>query len=314
MAAAAPWPELSYERDHETFATLHLMTQIAGKVRLALTPWTNHSWHVPLYVSPRGLTTSRIPHGDVHFDLEFDFPAGALVLRTSAGKSDAVPLAPGTIAAFHARVLDMLTRAGVPAAIHGTPNELPDAVPFAQDQTPRRYDGDAARRLWHALLRIDAVFERFRTGFIGKVSPVHFFWGSFDLAVTRFSGRRAPLHPGGVPNLPDDVVREAYSHEVSSAGFWPGGPNAPEPVFYSYSYPQPPGFERASGMPEGARFDTALSEYVLPYARVRGDADPERALLDFLQATYAAAADLAKWDRAALECGFGVPRVVRDYR
>lgn len=308
------WPRLSYQQDHETFETLHLWAQIVGKIRLALTPWVNHSWHVPLYVSAAGLTTSLIPHPAANFDLEFDFIGGRLVLRTEASITAAVPFEPGSIAAFHTRVLDMLDSCRVPVVINGTPNELPEVIPFSQDVKFRRYDPAAARRLWQALLRMDAVFNRFRSGFLGKNSPVHFFWGSFDLAVTRFSGRPAPVHPGGIPNLPDDVVREAYSHEVSSAGFWPGGPLTPYPLFYSYCYPQPPDFPHAHNLPPGARFDPTLQEFVLAYDEVCNAEDPDRRLLDFLQATYEAAAVTARWDRRALECDFGEPGVVRDYK
>ncbi len=310
QAPDTAWPALSYAQDHETFETLHLMTQIVGKIRLACTPWLNHSWHVPLYVSAVGLTTSPIPHRDGCFDLEFDFSRHRLVLLSGAGTAE-MPLQTPSIAAFHGAVLAMLADNCIAVRIDGTPNELPDPVPFAADTRPRNYDGDAANRLWRALARIHGVFAHFRSGFLGKNSPVHFFWGSFDLAVTRFSGRRAPPHPGGVPHLPDAVAREAYSHEVSSAGFWPGGPDAPFALFYSYAYPEPPGFRDAKSLPKGAEFHSGLQEYVLPYEAVRTAAEPEALLLDFLAATYAAAADAAQWDRAALECDMGRPGVVR---
>jgi len=305
------WPAVSYHDDHATFEALHLMLQIVGKVRLALTPWTNHSWHVPFYVTAAGLSTSLIAHGDGGFDLEFDFLRHRLVLRTSAGAVDEMPLKAPTIATFHRAVFDLLSRHGIDVSIHAAPNELPEAVPFAEDTKPRNYNADAARRFWLALVRSHAVFAHFRSAFIGKVSPVHFFWGSFDLAVTRFSGRRAPLHPGGVPHLPDAVVREAYSHEVSSAGFWPGGPGAPFALYYSYTYPEPKGFRDAKDMPAGAYFHDGLQEYVLPYDAVCGAANPEALLMEFLQATYNAAADAAHWDRASLECSLGEPGVVR---
>lgn len=308
------WPELCYEQDHKTFETLHLWTQMVGKVRLARSPWVNHGWHVPLYLSAGGLTTSLISHPSASFDMEFDFANSRLALRTSAGATGSLALRSGSIASFHAELLEMLQTCGVATRIHGAPNEIPVAIPFAEDVAHRPYDPIAARRLWQALLRIDAVFQQFRTAFLGKSSPVHFFWGSFDLAVTRFSGAPAPEHPGGVPNLPDDVVREAYSHEVSSAGFWPGGPTAPYPIFYSYAYPEPPGFREARDLPDGARFDPDLGEYVMPYDLVRNAARPERLLLDFVQATYAAAADAGRWDRDSLECNPGTPGVVRDYR
>lgn len=305
------WPALSYEADRETFEALHLMTQIVGKVRLALTPWINHSWHVTLYPSPVGLGTGAIPYGEGAFDLEFDFLRHRLALRTSDGNRDDIPLAAPTIAAFHGAVVEMLDNAGIAVVFGGKPNEIPDAVPFAEDDRPRSYDPDAATRLWRVWLKTAEVFTRFRSGFLGKVSPVHFFWGSFDLAVTRFSGRKAPLHPGGVPNLPNDVAQEAYSHEVSSAGFWSGGPVAPFPLFYSYAYPEPPGFRHAKGLPEGAVLHEEMGEYVLPYEAVRAAADPDATLLQFLQATYDAAADGGGWDRKALECNKGRPGVVR---
>jgi len=307
----AAWPALSYEADHQTFEALHLMTQIVGKVRLALTPWINHSWHVTLYPSAVGLGTGAMPYGAGAFDLEFDFLRHRLRLRTSEGHRDDIPLAAPTIAAFHGAVLDMLDEAGIAVSFGGMPNEIPDAVPFAQDDRPRSYDPDAANRLWRVWLKAAEVFTRFRSCFIGKVSPVHFFWGSFDLAVTRFSGRKAPRHPGGVPNLPNDVAQEAYSHEVSSAGFWSGGPTAPYPLFYSYAYPEPDGFRAAKGLPAGASFDEAIGEYVLPYEAVSQASDPDGALLQFLQATYEAAADGAEWDRSSLECAMGRPGVVR---
>ena len=309
--ATNDWPELDYVRDHGTFDTLHLMTQVVGKVRLAQTPWINHSWHVPLYLSARGLETSLIPHPAGDFDLAFDFIAGRLDLRVATGATGSLPLKPGSIADFHRAVLDLLHDCGVPVSIDGKPNEIPDAVPFARDVAQRPYDPDAAMRLWRTLVRVDRVLKRFRSGFLGKASPVHFFWGSFDLATTRFSGRTAPPHPGGVPNLPDAVAREAYSHEVFSAGFWSGGGPAPYPLLYAYAYPEPKGFREATGLPPGARFEEALGEYVMPYNTIRAAADPEAAILAFLQATYVAAADNAAWDRAALECALGVPGVVR---
>jgi hypothetical protein len=313
VAANDGWPKLDFQALHPTAETLRLMTQIVGKVRLARTPWVNHAWHVTLYVSARGLTTSLIPNGASALELEFDFIAGALVVRTTAGDERRVPLAAGPIADFYALVMAALASAGAPTTIDPTPNELADAIAFPHDTAPRPYDPAAAHAFWRALAQVNRVFHRFRTRFLGKVSPVHFFWGSFDLAVTRFSGRRAPLHPGGVPHLPDAVVRDAYSHEVSSAGFWPGGGGVDEPSFYSYAYPAPEGFASAKVEPASTRFDAALGEFLLPYAAVRTAADPDAALLAFLQSTYDAAADLAGWDRAALECGegqIGVPRPV----
>jgi hypothetical protein len=306
------WPALGAATLQPTAQTLRLMTQIVGKVRLARTPWVNHSWHVTLYVSARGLTTSLIPNGGSGLELEFDFIAGALAIRASDGGERRVPLAPGSVAGFYVEVMAALAAIGAPTVIDETPNEAAEAIPFSRDTAPRPYDPAAALAFWRALVQVDRVFHRFRTRFLGKVSPVHFFWGSFDLAVTRFSGRRAPLHPGGVPHLPDDVAREAYSHEVSSAGFWPGGDGVP-PSFYAYAYPAPAGFAAAPVAPPAARFDATLGEFLLPYEAVRTAADPDGALLDFLQITYEAAANLAGWDRAALECDegrIGVPRAV----
>jgi len=311
LDAHEPWPELSSASLQPTAETLQLWTQIVGKMRLATTPWLNHSWHVSLRVSARGLTTGLMAYEAVGFEMEFDFVVGALVVRVSDGGEARVPLQEGSVADFLAAVLAALAGLGIRVKIDGAPNEVAESVPFARDRRVRPYDPDAALAFWRALVRIDRVFSRFRTGFLGKCSPVHFFWGSFDLAVTRFSGRRAPPHPGGVPNLPDRVVREAYSHEVSSAGFWPGGGGVLEPCFYAYAYPAPDGFSAAPVSPVGAHFDMALGEFLLPYEQVRAAPDPDAALIAFLQSTYEAAADLAHWDRAALECGEGRPGVVR---
>jgi hypothetical protein len=310
MVVATVWPEIGYPQWRDTLMTLQLWTQIVGKVRLSLTPWVNHSWQVPLYLTARGLGTSPMAVGAELLELEFDFLAQQLRLQTSAGEVRSLALEPRSVADFHDHLLLLLHELGVRVAINGRPNEIADAIPFAQDHTHAAYDGAAAWRFWRALLPADRLLKLFRSSFIGKVSPVHFFWGSFDLAVTRFSGRRAPPHPGGVPGLPDAVVREAYSHEVSSAGFWPGNEAFPEAAFYSYAYPEPPGY-RERALPAGARYEPTLGEYVLPYARVRAAADPDQLVLDFLAATYAAAADAAHWDRAALECPLGIPGRVR---
>jgi hypothetical protein len=280
---------------------------VVGKVRLAQTPWLNHSWQCPLYVSARGLTTGPITHGRRLFDIEFDLLDQQLRFRTDKAQAD-LPLGPMSVAAFHEAVLGVLAELAVPVAIHGAPNELPEAIPFAMDVAPRAYDADQVLAFWRALVQADRIFKLFRTGFLGKASPVHFFWGSFDLAVTRFSGRPAPLHPGGVPNLPDAVAREAYSHEVSSAGFWPGGPGAEKAAFYAYAYPEPAGFRGAAVAPAAARYDTGLGEFLLPYETVRTAADPDAELMAFLTSTYAAAADAGRWDRAGLECELGQPR------
>jgi Family of unknown function (DUF5996) len=289
---------------------LHLWTQIVGKIRLSLTPWLNHSWQTPLYVTARGLNTSPIPVGAEIFEIEFDFVAHRLSVRTSRGAENSLPLRPQAVADFYRATIDLLAGVGVAVAIHETPNEIPDPIRFSEDRAHAAYDGGAAHRFWRALVQADRVFKHFRTGFLGKASPVHFFWGSFDLAVTRFSGRRAPLHPGGVPNLPDAVVREAYSHEVSSAGFWPGAEAFPRAAFYSYAYPEPARF-RDRMASSGAYFDTTLGEFILPYDAVARAPDPDKLLLDFLSTTYAAAAETGGWDRAALECPLGVPGRVR---
>ena len=307
----ADWPRLSYAELKDTCETLQLWTQVVGKVRLALTPWLNHSWHVPLYVTARGLGTGLIPCGARPLENEFDFVDQALHLRRADGGAQALPLRAGSVAGFYADVLQALAWLGVTVAIHETPNELPDPTPFPQDHAVRAYDPDQASRFWLALAQAWRVFSAFRTGFLGKASPVHFFWGSFDLAVTRFSGRPAPPHPGGVPHLPDAVAREAYSHEVSSAGFWPGGGAIDYPAFYAYAYPEPAGFRKAAVAPDAAFFHEGLGEFILPYEAVRAAADPDAALMAFLHATYEAAADLGGWDRAALECATGRPGVVR---
>jgi len=302
------WPALPYPVWRDTCETLQRWTQIVGKLRVARTPWLNHSWHSALYVTVRGLTTSPIPDGEGGiFAVEFDFIAHRLVLRRDDGGEQIIALRRMSVADFYAETMAALARLGIRGTIDRLPNEVADATPFDQDRAHCSYDADAARRFWRALVRIDQVFRTFRTGFLGKASPVHFFWGSFDLAVTRFSGRRAPPHPGGVPNLPDAVVREAYSHEVSSAGFWPGGGGIDYPAFYSYAYPAPPDFARAAIRPAGAFFHPTLGEFILPYDAVREAADPEAALLDFLHSSYDSAADLAGWDRAALDCAIGLP-------
>ena len=259
---------------------MQLWTQIVGKVRLALTPWLNHGWQVPLYVTARGLGTSPIPVGTEILELEFDFIGHRLLARTSRGEERTLPLEPQTVADFHRRVIDLLNGIGVAVAINEMPNEVPTRFRFSQDHTHASYDAMAAHRFWRALVQADRIFKLFRTGFLGKASPVHFFWGSFDLAVTRFSGRAAPLHPGGVPGLPDAVTREAYSHEVSSAGFWPGNEAFPQAAFYSYAYPEPAGF-RDWPVTAGARFDESLGEFILPYDTVRAAAEPDALLLDF---------------------------------
>src|SRR5262245_58332512 len=281
----ALWPELNYSRSRDTLATLQLWTQVVGKVRLALTPWLNHGWHVPLYVTVRGLDTSPIPDRGATFEMELDFIAHELVVRTSRGERGRVALEPQSVADFYAKVMAVIGGLDIDVKIKEMPNEVPNPIPFPLDRVHRSYDRDAAHAFWLALVQADRVFKQFRTGFLGKASPVHFFWGSFDLAVTRFSGRKAPLHPGGAPGLPDGVTREAYSHEVSSAGFWPGNDAYPAAAFYSYAYPEPSGF-RDRPVNKGAQFDAKLGEFILPYETVRIAPDPDALLLGFLFDTY----------------------------
>jgi hypothetical protein len=278
-----------------------MWAQIVGKIRLAQTPWLNHSWHVALYVTARGLTTSPIPYGERSFQIDFDFIAHQLVIQTSSGDSRTLRLEPRSVADFHRELFARLADLGLRIRIHGAPNEVADPIPFAHDERHGAYDAEAAKRFWQALVQADRVLKRFRAGFIGKSSPVHFFWGSFDLALTRFSGRPAPAHPGGVPNCPDWVTREAYSHEVSSCGFWPGSDALPYPVFYAYAYPEPPGFPAAPVRPAAAAYDPGWREFLLPYDEVRRAASPDETLLAFLHDGYAAAANLGQWDRSALE-------------
>ena len=294
------WPELSVDRDHETLAILHLAAQMLGKVRVAHAPWLNHGWHVALQPNARGLgILPTAASGGRTFTLTLDLCRHAIVLWISDGGREELPLNAGSIAALHRRLVAMLDLHGLPSDFSGMPNEIANAVPFADDHAPREYDRDSAERFRAALAAILPVFARFRAGFSGKASPVHFWWGSFDLAVSRFSGRKAPQHPGGVPGLPDRITREAYSDEVSSAGFWAGGATAAEPFFYTYIYPAPEGFPSAE-VAHG-RFDETYGEFVVSYADVRAAADPDRMLMAFFQSTYDAAADLAHWDRTALE-------------
>ena len=309
---ATPWPELPLAAWRETCATLHLWTQIVGKIRLTRTPWLNHSWHVALYVTARGLTTSPIPDGTRTFQIDFDFIDHDVRIATSDGARQQFALAGHSVASFCAAIMTALGELGIHIAIDEMPNELPEPIRFSADNQHASHDPEAVRRFLQILVNADRVFKQFRTGFLGKASPVHFFWGSFDLAVTRFSGRRAPRHPGGVPHLSDDVACEAYSHEVSSAGFWPGSGAIDYPAFYSYAYPEPAGFRTAKVRPAAAFFSEDLGEFILPYDAVRSAAEPDQALLEFLQSTYEAAANAAKWDRDALECMPGQPRVVRQ--
>ncbi|MCQ0969576.1 GNAT family N-acetyltransferase [Paracoccus sp. TK19116] len=298
------WPELDYLGWRETCSALHLYLQVVGKYRLAHTPWLNHSWNATFYVTPRGLTTSLIPDGP-GIEIQFDFQDDTLRGSAGDGATAEFALGPTTVADFHERFLRLVGDLGGTPTFDGAPNEVPFPVPFAEDRRDRPYDGDAVRRLHGALLSIDEVFTTFRSGYLGKSSPVHLFWGSFDLAVTRFSGRRAPLHPAGIPSLPDDVAQEAYDREVSSAGFWPGGNGIDYPAFYAYAYPSPGAFRAASVTPDAAFWHDGMGEFVLPYEAVRSAADPAATLLSFLSSTYEAAAELGRWDRDMLECDTG---------
>ncbi|HVH38038.1 MAG TPA: DUF5996 family protein [Sphingomicrobium sp.] len=294
------WPELDPGRDHDTLAVLHLAAQMLGKIRVAHAPWSNHGWHVALQPRSNGLETLPTASGDGRtFTLVLDLCRHAIVLWVSDTARDELPLNAGSIASLHGRLVRMLDQHGLPSTFNGRPNEIDGAVTFAADTAPRNYDRRSAEAFREAIAAMLPVFDRFRAGFLGKASPVHFWWGSFDLATTRFSGGRAPVHLGGVPGLPDRVTREAYSHEVSSAGFWAGGAVKAEPFFYSYAYPEPAGF-RAATIAHG-RFDETFGEYILPYAEVRAASDPDAVLTEFLRSTYDAAANLAQWDRAALE-------------
>ena len=290
------WPALPLEAWKDTCETLHMWTQIVGKVRMQLTPLVNHWWNVPLYVTARGLTTSRIPYGARAFELHFDFLAHRLVLETSEGTVQVLALKPQTVAEFYAQCMELLRGEGIDVKIWPVPVEVPDPIPFDRDTVHAAYDAPMVEKFWRILLSVDAVFQDFRSEFIGKVSPVHFFWGSFDLAVTRFSGRRAPERPGA-----DRVTREAYSHEVSSVGFWPGSGSVPAAAFYSYAAPAPQGFAEARVRPEAAGWDKGLGEFLLMYDDVRMSASPSRTLLEFCRSTYQAAARFGQWDRGALE-------------
>jgi hypothetical protein len=299
--SAPTWPELPYAAWAETCATLHLWTQIVGKVRLSKSLWVNHSWHATLYVTARGLTTSLIPDGQRQFQIDFDFLDHQLSVLVSDGSAGVLPLAPMSVAEFYRRVMGLLGDLGIRIRIRAVPNEVPDPIPFGQDRRHAAYDADYVTRYWRVLVQVERVFKAFRARFTGKCSPVHLFWGSNDLAVTRFSGRFAPEHPGGIAHLPDAITREAYNQEVSSAGFWPGGGPVEHAAFYAYCYPASDGFADQPVQPAGAYFAERLGEFLLPYDAVRAATDPDATLLAFLQSTYEAAAQTANWDRAGLE-------------
>jgi len=295
------WPKLPLDQWQDTYETLHLWSQIVGKIRLSQMPWINHSWHVPFYVTARGLTTSLIPYGVRAFEIEFDFCDHRLHISTSEGERRSFALKSISVAVFYRKIMQALSELEIEPHIRPWPVEIPDPVqPFFDNETQAAYAPEAVWRYWQALLQVNRVFTQFRARFIGKVSPVHLFWGAFDLAVTRFSGRIAPRHPGGAPNCADWVMEEAYSHEVSSAGFWPGA-GLGEAAFYAYAYPEPEGFRKHPVRPEAAYYNYDLGEFILPYEAVRTADEPEAVLLEFLQSTYEAAADLANWDRDALE-------------
>jgi len=295
------WPDLNYTDWRETCATLHMWFQVVGKIRLTLTPWTNHSWHVTLYVTSRGLTTSPIPHGTDTFEIRFDFVDHRLRILKNDGAQKSIELKPRSVADFYKAVMSALDELKLPVKIDLMPNEIPDPIPFDRDEEHRSYDPEYANRFWRVLVQADRVFKEFRSRFCGKCSPVHFFWGAPDLAVTRFSGRSAPPHPGGFPHMPDAVTREAYSQEVSSLGFWPGSDALPQAIFYSYAYPEPKGFAEAKVKPDAAAYNSQFHEFILPYDAVRVANSPDEAILDFAQSTYDAASILASWDRTVLE-------------
>ena len=294
------WPELPLTEWRATYATLHMWSQIVGKTRLALAPMENHWWQVALYLTARGLTTSPMPYGNQSVEVEFDFISHQLLIQTSDGSQLSFPLSSMSVADFFARYADALHALRIEPAIYASPVEVVTAIPFAQDQEHAIYNARAAHECWLIFLNAQRVMKQFRGTFIGKQSPVHFFWGSFDLAGTRFSGRRAPRHPGGAPNCPDWVMVEAYSHECSSCGFWPGDENS-QPSFYAYAYPEPPGYSARAVVPAAAHYDSTAHEFLLPYEALLQVPDPDEALLQFFQTTYEAAADLGRWDRSALE-------------
>ncbi|EMD82601.1 DUF5996 family protein [Pacificimonas flava] len=291
------WPALDYGREHAVYETVHAYLQVVGKLPVRTLPWVNHGWHTALQVVPRGFRTYTLPAGDKDYELTFDMLDGSVSLSASDGGVAAFRITGQTVAMFQEQLRDALKEIGCPAPLHGGPNEVEEAVPFEKDERPRIWDKDVAARLHGAFLSVARVFSAFRSGYLGKSSPVHLFWGSFDLAVTRFSGRRAPAHPGGFPNLPDRVTREAYSHEVVSFGFWPGGGGMDEAAFYAYTYPAASGFADAAVRPEGAAFDTALGEFLLPYALVRNYPDPDAALMQFLSDCYSAGVDALGFPR-----------------
>ncbi len=295
------WPKLDFENWKETLQTVHQWTQIVGKIRLKAMPWQNHSWHTTLYISSRGFTTRSMPYKDGIFEIEFDFEKHKLIISSTFNENISLDLYPRTVADFYKELFNKLNSIGIQIDIYAKPNELDHATPFAENTKDKSYDKKAMLDFWQAAVSIHNVFQKFRSDFIGKCSPVHLFWGAFDIAVTRFSGRKAPVHPGGMPNMPLDVMQEAYSQEVSSCGFWPGAEAFPVPIFYSYCYPSPSDFGKQNVLPKQAFWSDEMGEFILKYDDVREAANPEKVLLDFLESTYIAAANLGKWDRKSLE-------------
>lgn len=304
MTNSSKWPVLDFNQMQGTIETLHQWVQIVGKIRLKSMPWQNHSWHTALYISSRGFTTQAIPYEDRIIQIEFDFREHLLVIDCSNEGSVSMALKPMTVAEFYKTIFDKLAEIDIHVKIHASPNEMEPAIPFAENTVNKDYDPDSARAIWQAMLKANSVFSKFRSDYIGKCSPVHLFWGAFDLAVTRFSGNPAPLHQGGIPNMPLEVMQEAYSQEVSSAGFWPGSKDSPTPVFYAYAYPADSKFGKQKVLPESAFYSEEMGEFFLKYADVQKSDDPEKMLLDFLQTTYEAAVNTADWDRAKLEKNF----------
>jgi len=295
------WPELNYESWKGSLKSLHMWTQIVGKIRLKTMPWQNHSWHTTLYVSPRGFSTGSIPYENGIFEIEFDFEFHRLVVKSTFKQDLEMKLRPMSVAEFYSGLFQLLDQAKIQVDISARPNEVDPSIPFAENTEQGEYDEQKVKDFWQAMVSINNVFLKFRSSFIGKCSPVHLFWGAFDLAVTRFSGRPAPPHPGGMPNMPLDVMQEAYSHEVSSAGFWPGSDDSPMPAFYAYCYPTPEKFGKQKVLPDEAFWSEEMGEYFLKYDDVRQAEDPEKMLLEFLEITYLAAAETGNWDRKNLE-------------
>ncbi len=302
ISSFSQWPSLAYHNWKDTYATVHLWTQIVGKIRLRTMPWLNHSWHVTLYISPYGLSTGSMPYSQGIFQLDFDFIRHRLKISTSNDREETILLQPRTVADFYEELFRKLRELGIDVTIFSMPSELDNAIPFEEDNIHQAYDARQMEQFWQALVRIHNVFTRFRARFTGKCSPVHFFWGAFDLAVTRFSGRDAPRHEGKAPNMPARVMQEAYSHEVSSCGFWPGNDAYPHASFYAYCYPAPEAFATQPVQPEATFFSPEMGEFLLSYDAVQQSAHPEETLMAFLQSTYEAAAHTAHWDRHSLEC------------